>query len=86
MRASLRVPDCERSGSRDVHAVTGLAGLSRGLHLSPLAGRGRRAAIARWVKGALRELTWLSPHPSPLPASGERERVPFRGDVGHHRH
>src|SRR5215468_11444945 len=44
------------------------------LHLSPLAGRGRRA-LARRVRGPLRESEPVErpPHPTPLPASGERE-------------
>jgi len=45
------------------------------LHLSPLAGRGRRA-LARRVRGLLRESEPVErpPHPDPLPASGEREQ------------
>src|SRR5713101_9839864 len=43
----------------------------RSLHLAPLAGRGRRA-LARRVRGPLREseLVERPPHPDPLPASG----------------
>src|SRR5260370_23966706 len=48
------------------------------LHLSPLAGRGRRALVHR-VRGPLREseLVERPPHPDPLPASGEREKKPL---------
>jgi hypothetical protein len=52
------------------------------LHLSPLAGRGRRAALAASrVRGALHilntELVEIPPHPNPLPAGEERERTEF---------
>jgi hypothetical protein len=45
------------------------------LHLSPRAGRGRRA-LARRVRGRFRESEPVerAPHPDPLPASGEREQ------------
>ena len=47
------------------------------LHLAPLAGRGRRA-LARRVRGSLRESEPVEspPHPDPLPASGERGKKP----------
>jgi hypothetical protein len=62
----------------DMKAYRDTARLKSGaklLHLSPLAGRGRRA-LARRVRGPLREseLVEKPPHPDPLPASGEREK------------
>src|SRR5271163_1303674 len=47
----------------------------RSPYLAPFAGRGRRA-LARRVRGPLRESELLNkpPHPDPLPARGEREK------------
>jgi len=55
------------------------------VHLSPRAGRGRRASVseARRVRGRRRESerVEMPPHPDPLPARGEREKG--RGGVHH---
>jgi hypothetical protein len=54
-------------------AAAASSGSCRLLHLSPLAGRGRRA-FARRVRGPARtyELAARAPHPDPLPASGRK--------------